>query len=154
MADPEHDPESVERAFAELVAGYHLTADRPALEQAAPSVPESPPSETASAGPVERGWVEERPISSWRSSAPPDEPTPARYVPEPLPPLRRPSLPTLLGWVGVGFTAIVVLGAGFGLELPPWAGWLAVGTFVIGFALLLSQLPRHRPPDAGDGAVL
>ena len=29
MAEQDDDRESVDRAFAELVAGYHLTADRP-----------------------------------------------------------------------------------------------------------------------------
>ena len=49
---------------------------------------------------------------------------------------------------------LLVLAATFGLRFPTWAGWLAVGSFLTGFGILMTQLPRHRPPDAGDGAVL
>ena len=42
----------------------------------------------------------------------------------------------------------------FGLSLPVWLGYLAVTCFIVGSVVLLTQLPRHRPPDAGDGAVL
>jgi hypothetical protein len=33
-------------------------------------------------------------------------------------------------------------------------GWFAVLGFVGGFVILVTRLPRHRSPDAGDGAVL
>ena len=81
-------------------------------------------------------------------------PADERYVPDPLPPLARPGAPALVGWTAVLFAAAVVLAAGFGLDLPGWLGWLAVSTFIVGSVVLLTQLPRHRPPDAGDGAVL
>jgi hypothetical protein len=66
----------------------------------------------------------------------------------------RPGLPVLLGWIGITYAVLLVLGAAFGLRFPIWAGWLAVGSFLTGFGILMTQLPRHRPPDAGDGAVL
>lgn len=150
MPEPKFDPESVDRAFAELVAGYHLTADRP----------DPPPADP------ERAWAEDHPLFAVAGTAhggeapaeevpePPVDERVERYEPEPLPPLARPGLPSLLGWIGIGFAALMVLAAGFGLRPPSWVGWLAVAGFVCGFTLLLTQLPRHRPPEAGDGAVL
>jgi drug/metabolite transporter (DMT)-like permease len=49
---------------------------------------------------------------------------------------------------------LTVLAVAIGIELPRWAGWAGIIGFVGGFALLVSRLPRQRPPDAGDGAVL
>ena len=91
---------------------------------------------------------------AWRAAPPPAPVPDERYVPDPLPPLRRPGAPALVGWTGVLFAAAVVLAAGFGLDLPAWLGWVAVTCFIVGSVVLLTQLPRHRPPDAGDGAVL
>ena len=168
MAEPDDDRESVDRAFAELVAGYHLTAERPEQPWLAREL-------TAGVGTNEEPradateTAEPRVLPSWPEppttparfvvpSTPPVRPmAPApdeRYVPDPLPPLARPRAPALVGWTGVLFAAAVVLAAGFGLDLPRWLGWLAVTAFIVGSVLLLTQLPRHRPPDAGDGAVL
>jgi hypothetical protein len=68
--------------------------------------------------------------------------------------LPRPSLPILLAWAGIAYAAVVVLLAAFGVRLPAWMGWMALGGFVGGFGVLVFHLPRSRPPDAGDGAVL
>ena len=163
MAEPEEDRESVDRAFAEMVAGYHLTADRPEpdgaeltrtdeprTERAEPAVPPAPP--------VVLPFVDATPVVatplSWRAAPERQEPPDDRYVPDALPPLSRPGTPAMVGWVAVLFAAVVVLAAGFGLPLPTWLGWLAVCSFIVGCVVLLTQLPRHRPPDAGDGAVL
>ncbi len=149
MARPsEDDRAAIDRAFAELVAGYHLTADRP--DPLPPASREEDPA------------VEEARVISeqqtFRFVEAPPEPAPAeeppeRYVPDPLPPL-RPALPTVVGWAGIGFALVVVLTTIIGLNLPAWTGWLAVGAFIGGFGLLVSRLPRHRPPDAGSGAVV
>ena len=66
----------------------------------------------------------------------------------------RPAVPALLGWIGIGYAVVLVLGASFGVRFPTWAGWLAVVSFIGGFGILVTRLPRNRPPDAGDGAVL
>lgn len=146
----EDDREAVDRAFAELVAGYHLTAEgsgSPATAVEAADVTAEPPLGRVQPHAQFR-FVEPEP-------APPTRPTAAEpYVPEPLPPLRRPGIPALLGWIGMSYAVLVVLIATFGVPLPVWAGWLAVGGFIGGFAILIIQLPRNRPPDAGDGAVL
>lgn len=168
MAEPDDDRAAVDRAFAELVAGYHLTADRPSQPRLAleltgevagseeprvdPGTPADPP--VPPVLPVLPPTPDLVQPLAWRP-APPTPPVPdERYVPDPLPPLRRPGAPAIIGWTGVLFAATVVLGAGFGLDLPGWLGWLAVACFIVGSVVLLTQLPRHRPPDAGDGAVL
>jgi hypothetical protein len=69
-----------------------------------------------------------------------------------VPPLRRPALPALFGWIGISYAVVFVLLTAVGVRLPAAAGWLAVAGFVSSFAIMLSRLPRSRPP--GDGAVL
>ena len=128
--------DAIDRAFAELVAGYHLTADGPDA-------------------PVSEHKTEQRPPAGARSEA--IELAPAaeleeRFIPPPVEPLPRLSAPTLLGWIGIGYAAMFVLLTAVGIRLPPLAGWFAIGGFVTSFAILISQLPRSRPP--GDGAVL
>ena len=143
----EDDREAVDRAFVELVAGYHLTADRP----------DPQPAEAPQGTEADQNWADQHPLfrlqpaSAEPVSEPPAEPP---YVPEPLPPMSRPGVPALIAWIGIGYAVLLVLAATFGLRFPPWAGWLAVGSFLTGFGILMTQLPRHRPPDAGDGAVL
>ena len=146
----EDDREAVDRAFAEMVAGYHLTADPPDPQPPAPT-------ETQQGVEAQESWADHHllfrlePAAAEPALEPAAEPP---YVPEPLPPMSRPRLPVLLGWIGIGYAVLLVLGATFGLRFPLWAGWLAVGSFLGGFGVLMTQLPRQRPPDAGDGAVL
>ena len=159
MALPsEDDRDAIERAFAELVAGYHLTADAPDTDTTEPTTePVNPPSVPDADGAA--NWATDHPRFGF-AEAPndahisSDEPTQDRYIPEPLPPLRRPAVPALLGWLGIGYAILIVLAATFGLRFPTWAGWIAVGSFVGGFGILMTRLPRDRPPDAGNGAVL
>jgi hypothetical protein len=155
----EDDRDAIDRAFAELVAGYYETADRPdplATETSdEPTV--APPAHKASDAAAD--WAAEHPLFGFvgrpaEPHAAPEQPTEERYVPEPLPPLGRPAVPALLGWIGIGYAIVIVLAATFGLHVPSWAGWVAVGSFVGGFGILMTQLPRERPPGAGDGAVL
>jgi hypothetical protein len=132
-AIPEEDPAAIDRAFAELVAGYHLTAQRP-----------DPPTQ-----PVEPALT---------SPPPPVEPTPPpapeaeRFVPPPIEPLPRPGLPAVLGWIGIGYAIVFVLLTAVGMRLPAIAGWLAILGFIGSFVILIIRLPRSRPPD--DGARL
>jgi hypothetical protein len=153
------DKESVDRAFAELVAGFHLTADRREPPEAAHEEWDGPATGRTPAP----GSVFELPTPLPPAAPPPalpapdpiDEPQPAdRYEPGPPPPLPRPAWPVLVGWIGLGYAVLTVLAVAIGIELPRWAGWAGIIGFVGGFALLVSRLPRQRPPDAGDGAVL
>jgi hypothetical protein len=153
----EDDRAAIDRAFAELVAGYHLTADTPDSDTAEP--PTEPVSQPSIPDANGANWATDHPLfglletpTDARTSA--DETSQDRYVPEPLPPLGRPGVPALLGWIGIGYAILIVLAATFGLNFPAWAGWIAVGSFVGGFGILMTRLPRDRPPDAGNGAVL
>ncbi len=152
----EDDREAVDRAFADLVAGYHLTADRPDPLLA-------PPVDAPQSKERDESWADEHPLFRAPEPSPTLGPLPepvverepeARYEPDPLPPLSRPAVPALLGWIAIGYAIVMVLGASFGIRFPTWAGWLAVGSFIGGFGILVTRLPRNRPPDAGDGAVL
>ena len=150
----EDDRDAIDRAFAELVAGYHLTADPP--DQPTNEPPTEPVTPMPDGAP---NWATDHPLFGLMETpvdvqASSVEPSQDRYVPEPLPPLGRPGVPALLGWIGIGYAIVIVLAATFGLRFPAWTGWIAVGSFVGGFGILMTRLPRNRPPDAGDGAVL
>jgi general stress protein CsbA len=150
----EDDREAIDRAFADLVAGYHLTAERPNAADAlrtcsAEPIPAAEPDES---------WASEHPLFRFTEPVPvvepAREPSPEQYVPQPLPPMARPGIPALVGWVGIAYAVVLVMAATFGARIPSWAGWVAVVSFLAGFTILMTQLPRRRPPDAGDGAVL
>lgn len=162
------DRASVDRAFADLVAGFHLTAERPDPDQ--PSDWDEPVHPPPAPGSVFETPRTSAPAGESTPEAPPqfevpeivvpdevDEPEPIpeeRYEPGPLAPLPRPAWPVLVGWIGIGYAVLTVVVGVFGFPLPRWAAWAGVLAFAGGFGLLLSRLPRHRPPDAGDGAVL
>ena len=153
----EDDRDAIDRAFAELVAGYHLTADPPDSDTTEPPTePVSPPSIPDANGAANWARRSSAVRPRWKRRRRSDllQTNPDRYVPEPLPPLGRPGVPALLGWIGIGYAILIVLAATFGLRFPAWAGWIAVGSFVGGFGILMTRLPRDRPPDAGNGAVL
>lgn len=189
----EDDREAVDRAFAELVAGYHLTSDRPdplaqqpelrdqsgsrgqtgAREQSAPREPsssldmgaletgaEAAPDGDASPGTevesAQTSWADSHPLFRFEEPAAVSEPAELEeeFVPEPLMPLPRPAWPVLAAWIAMGYAVLAVLAEAMGLRLPAWAGWAALIGFIGGFALLVTRLPRHRDPDAGNGAVL
>jgi hypothetical protein len=160
----EDDRDAIDRAFAELVAGYHLTADRPDPPSSDAFTTESPEEPAIASPPHDAGknaanWAADHPLFGFvelPAEAPlaAEEPTEERYIPEPLPPLERPGVPALLGWIGIGYAIVIVLAATLGLPFPAWAGWVAVGSFVGGFGILMTRLPRERPPGSGDGAVL
>lgn len=211
MARPsEDDRDAIDQAFAEMVAGYHLTAERPdpLIDDEAPHDPDRPgasdisddrdsPNDTDSAntgpgagdslsdegppGGAEGGgtavadpdlprpdppradpprpdprWADEHPLFHFE---PEPEPEPApepedRFVPPAQPPMERPAWPVLVGWIGMGYAVIVVFAVAIGLQLPTWAGGLAVIGFVGAIGVLIARLPRRRPPDSGDGATL
>ena len=156
----EDDRDAIDRAFAELVAGYHLTADGPDAVTTEISDEPTVVSPTPDLSERASDWAADHPLFGFVDTpsdaqiSPEEEAFEERYVPAPLPPPQRPGVPALLGWIGIGYAIIIVLAATFGLRFPAWAGWAAVGSFVGGFGILMTRLPRERPPDAGDGAVL
>lgn len=155
MTGSDDDKESVDRAFADLVAGYHLTSDRPdhVWDGPLPGRPPAPGSvfETPHPRPPAR------PPESLPAPDPEDvaDPGPVdSYRPGDDPPLPRAAWPVLVGWLALGYAILTVLATAVGIALPVWAVWAGIVGFVGGFGLLVSRLPRQRPPDAGDGAVL
>ncbi len=152
------DRAAVDRAFADLVAGFHKTAERPDSGQPS-DWDEAVPDSTAPGSVFETPKIDvpEIDVPQIDVPDPEEESEPVyeeRYDPGPVAPLPRPSWPILVGWIGIGYAVLTVLVGVFGFPLPRWAAWAGVIGFAGGFGLLLSRLPRHRPPDAGDGAVL
>lgn len=80
-----------------------------------------------------------------------DDPDEGKPHPPPWP--RLPA-PVLIGWLGILIPIVTIVVAALGVDLPRWAAWLAIVAFAGSFGLLLSRLPRHRPPDSSDGAQL
>jgi hypothetical protein len=128
-------------------AANHPLPARPGSPSPEAPVPPAPPAADHPPAPAST-W---RTPTSGRSGT--DDEAYERYRPE-LHPIGRPRWPIVAGWAAMTFAVVATLLAIFGVPLPPWVGWLAVGGFLGGFGLLVAQLPRHRPPDAGDGAVL
>ena len=144
------DREAVDAAFAEIIAGYHLTADRPDPMLLDPTAdPPATPREVAPA-------VIEVQVFRFEPTATPPKAKPVepeeRFVPPPVEPLPRPGLPALLGWIGISYAVAFIMITAVGIRLPDWAGWLAIVGFVGAFAIMISRLPKERPPN--DGAVL
>ena len=183
----EDDRDAVDRVFADLVAKFHLTAERPEgkrAEQPGEVGPVSTANEAVTTSnesistsnesrstrdegasgaepglepfPPDGAWADSHPLFRFPDAEPaPERPEPQeRFFPEPPMPLRRPAWPVLVAWLAMGYAVLAVLTTALGVRLPVWAGWLALIGFVGGFGLLVARLPRHRPPDAGDGAVL
>jgi hypothetical protein len=177
----EDDREAVDRAFADLVAGYHLTSDRPdplrdqngsrgpsaphesaaresaaSLDTGSEATPEMDASPSTDVDAPGTAWADSHPLFRYEEPAVAAEPASLdeEFVPEPLMPLPRPAWPVLVAWIAMGYAILAVLAEAMGLKLPAWAGWAALVGFIGGFALLVTRLPRHRDPDAGNGAVL
>lgn len=167
------DREEVDRAFADLVASYYLTSDRPdplldqptSLESGSPDQTvhevtardqqaETAPTTTEEGSP-DSSWADNHPLFRFEDPVVEEEPElDEQFVPEPPMPLPHPAWPALVAWIAMGYSLLVVLAISLGAKLPTWVGWLALIGFVGGFGLLMTRLPRHRPPDAGNGAVL
>ncbi len=178
--DPDRD--DIDSAFAAIIAHFsdEATPDRYPPLPAVPGTPAEPADEDMPSEPSGEPTPAEasgepapaapttpivpardvRPLFRF-SVAPGPEPESADQVEEdesfelePLPPARRPSAPTLAGWLLLSFSIVCALIAMFGVSLPRWLGWAAVAGFAGGFGLLILQLPWQRSPGDGDGAVL
>lgn len=167
---PEDDQKAIDRAFAELIADFHRPAtsstsgtadhhpDASDPQQNGPDVRSSGADQPAESEPLPEAKPV-RPPFEFRidldAPIPPDPEEPEeRYVPPPAPPLPRPTPPVFVGWLGICYAILVMFLLAFDVPLPDWMGWIAIAAFLGGLALLLSRLPRHRPPDDDDGARL
>ncbi|HEY9292891.1 MAG TPA: DoxX family protein [Microlunatus sp.] len=163
---PDDDQAMYDRAFAELIAHFDSTDSEPPEPRATDSgSPDPAVSDPAPADPAPAESDAPGPLPPFHfrlddvdlteeDDEPVDEvPESEQFVP-PNPSWPRPSAPVFVGWLGLGYAIVAMLLIAFGVPLPRFVGWLAVLGFVGGLALLLSRLPRHRPPDGDDGARL
>lgn len=152
------DRDAIDRAFADLIADYERTADE--SDGYRPLPPEPPVADHPTPGSVpllDTSWVDRHSLFRFEEPEPVEEPEfveDDRFVPEPMEPIHRPDPPVLIAWIGLAYAVLAVLVSIFGVRLPAWAGWLAVVSFVGALAIMVTRLPRNRPPDSGDGAVL
>lgn len=169
---PSPEPDDVDRAFREIVAGLRGESRR--AEEAPPQRPwpagEPAPDRHASAHEADEPHVPPGPppptpirhlgpgtpfgmATDHRSYEPPEDDDEGHFVPPPTPPLPAGDLHYWAIVIGlVGGPLLLVLSA----VVPLLSiGWAAVGTVMTlaGFVLLVLRLPqRRRPFDNDDGA--
>ena len=140
-------PDDFDRAFDDLI-GREFPDGPPDLidpPDAPPSRPPTPPEPAPFDDVVAPASSE--PEIDWDAA---DEP----YAPDPLPPMSHWGPVTIGGVSLVTGSILVLLALLAGVAVPAVVGGVAVLAFGAGIALLISQLPRHRPPPDKNGAVL
>lgn len=88
---------------------------------------------------------------------PDDEPTDDDWRPDPRTAGSRLSGLSTMSAIGMGMLVLALASVVAGIALPamrPIFGIFALVNFVGGLGILFSRLPKSRPPDAGDGAVV
>ena len=81
----------------------------------------------------------------------PEDALEERYVPPPPPPLPKLPPDRLLAWLGLfGSPSVLLVCLVIGVHLPPWLGYLLVGSFVGGFLYLVAKMPRGDDIDPYD----
>ena len=137
-------PEDIDAAFAEIIAG--LQRDAPMS-----SWPDEPNADEAAAGPAKVQDGEEGP----RDWTPPVEDEGHFEPPEP-PPLPKPRLNTILGFLGIVFGLILLLVPGLTGQDAAVALPLGLVLISAGIAWLLFRMRQGPPPgsDDDDGARL
>lgn len=148
------DQTAVDRTFAEIVSQFHTTSDLPSDPE--PLTPEHDGDLAGDEPDPPPTWADDHPLFVFDAPPPRPEPEPEeeRYVPGPPPPLPRPSWPTLVATISLAYATLAMVALILGVPLPAWAGVLAIFGFVVGCAILAFRLPRNRPPDSDDGAIL
>ncbi len=146
---PAPPADSSARATAPGAAGPVVRAEpRSADRSAAHRSATIGPTTIRSAARWSTGWADDHPLFVGPTG--PQPAMPSRIPTSATCPSRSrrwtgPDCPILLAWLGIAYAAVVVLLAAFGVRLPPWTGWLAVGTFMIGFGVLVFHLPAIPP---------
>ncbi len=132
--------DSDEDAWRTIVENY---GDRVEIDDepiAEPAAPEPPATEM---------WAVDAELDP--DPAPDDE----RFVPPPPPPLPRVPPDRFLAWLGLfGSPTVLLVCLVLGVHLPPWLGYLLVGSFIGGFLYLVAQMPRGPADPYDDGARL
>jgi hypothetical protein len=135
------DPDTVDAAFASIVAGWDLP---PAPGHGEPAPP--PPAVTEAPRVL-------RPPAPGR--IPPVDPAEDHYVPPPVPQL--PPLAPITRWALIGITAgilALVLPVMIGLNLPVWTCAVAVLAIVGGGGVMIARMGGPGDHGGDDGAVV
>lgn len=135
--------DEVDRAFAQIVAGFGRTVAAPVEEQRAPATqePEEEPSLLDA-------------LDTFGTDLPDDDDDAERFVPPEPPPVPKPSLPTALAVVGVvGGLAVFLKPGLLGFLTESLAMFLGFAAVVTGFGALVWRLrpggDDDEPPDDG-----
>ncbi|GGJ85194.1 hypothetical protein GCM10010123_13600 [Pilimelia anulata] len=151
----------IDAAFADIVAGYHLSADTPHDPRPVRPIEEEPPPRSRiDLGPYSREPQEPTLLDAFDTfgAGLPDEDADERYVPPPPPPLPRVSKYTV--------AAVAAIVVGFVLFLAPnvlpvvddlITTVIGVGLLLLGAGTLISRLRAGTdddPRDPDDGAVV
>ncbi len=151
MAEPGPDnrqPADFDRVFAEMTANW------PTEEPEPPPPAEQPPARQEPTSGSD-AWAADHPLFR---HTPEPEPGPDhdedfidrfdRPEVEPIP-WRQLSPVTVVGALLIGFTVAVLLLVVLGLRFPTPVGYAAVGSFVLGFGLLMTRLRHDQEPGGG-----
>ena len=138
--------EEYDRDYTEMVSGLKM--------EGFDSAPPTPPP----ADPPEMRQTPDRPPEPFHQTAAkaevePDDPDPSEYTPPPLPPMKAPKGVAAFGWACAAYVLAALMLTIVGVQLPTWAGWLAVVAFVAAIIIGWRSLPKHRDAD-DDGAVV
>lgn len=147
------DQTAIDREFAQIVAGFHTTAELANDPEPLTAPADDDPVDDPVGPPA---WADDHPLFVYDAPPPRPErdPDDERYVPEPLPPLPKPSWPTMVATVSLAYAALAMIALMLGLPIPAWAGAIAIIGFILGCGILAFRLPRTRPPGSDDGAIL
>lgn len=147
----ERRQEDFDRDFSAMVSGLEM--DGVDAQEAEPAGPPPDPPDFRELRAPDPPAVDFN-LQEALSQASPDEPERADYVPPPLPPMQRPRRLAIVAWILFGYALVALILVIIGVRLPTWAGWAAVGAFVVALVLGWRLLPKHRNPGDGDGAVV
>ena len=173
---PEQEPDRArmatfdeERAWADIVAGYDLTADDAVPrwsvhEDVEPEPPGRRDARSRDAGDgsedgADHGTPDENAVTDAGADGS-DRPTQRsarqdeRFVPPPPPPLPRVDTTTKVAWLALaGGPVALLLATVGGFYVPPWLALAGVVAFIGGFLTLVLRM-KGGPPDDEDGAIV
>jgi hypothetical protein len=135
----DHDHVDDDAAWAEIVASFHASPDAVPIDAGLSNI--APP-DTGPPPPAEVG----------RDQAPPAD---EHFEPPTPPPLPTGDVITRLAWAGVvGGPAYLFVSVVVGWAIQPWAGALALTSFVAGFITLVARMRDDDEPRDDNGAVV
>lgn len=141
-----NDDRDVDARFREIIGAEFGPLGPARSASQAPQPPEPPPNSPRTGDDFN--------ITAALDAAEPEDPSWARYSPEPMAPMRRPKGPVLTGIVLMGGGVLIALLALFGANFGRGVAWGGIIAAIVGLAMLLSSTPRRRDDPWDDGARL